>query len=103
MAKLFITEFATQGVDALDHMIGAMPQLPVVAEQVVNIGASSAASAALNALTAFVRIHTDAICSVAFGAAPTATAAKMRLAAGSTEYFAVPRGESYKVAVITNT
>ncbi|HWU70677.1 MAG TPA: hypothetical protein VN017_04915, partial [Pseudoxanthomonas sp.] len=74
-----------------------------VAEQTVAIGASSAVSSAFNASTAIVRLHTDAICSVEFGAAPTAAATNMRLAAGQTEYFAVVPGSGFKVAVITNS
>jgi hypothetical protein len=58
-------------------------------------------SAAFNAATKIVRLHTDAICSVAFGAAPVAAATNARLAAGATEYFGVSPGS--KVAVITNT
>jgi hypothetical protein len=50
-----------------------------------------------------VRIHTDAICSISFGTAPTATATNRRLAANQTEYFGVPLGGSYKVAVISNS
>lgn len=104
MAKLYITEFARQGRDAAGYLQqnGAAEQ-PPVAEQTLAIGSSSAASSAFNAATSFVRVHTDAICSVEFGTAPTATASTMRLAANQTEYFAVPKGQSYKVAVITNT
>lgn len=104
MATLYVTEFAKQGRDASGYLNqnGACEQ-PPVAEQTVAIGASSAASSAFNASTAIVRLHTDAICSVEFGAAPTAAATKMRLAAGQTEYFAVVPGSGFKVAVITNS
>jgi hypothetical protein len=61
------------------------------------------ASSAFNAATTYVRIHTDAICSISFGTAPTATTSTMRMVAGQTEYFAVPVGRSFKVAAITNT
>lgn len=99
MAVLFITEFSKLGV--IDGKTSAIAMAPPIAEQTVAIGGSSAASAAFDAATRYVRLHTDAICSVAFGASPTATATKMRLAAGQTEYFAVPPGG--KVAVITNS
>jgi len=76
---------------------------PPVANQTVAITAGSVQSSAVNALTKFLRIHTDAICSIEIGTNPTATATTRRLAANSTEYFSIPLGASYKVAVITNT
>lgn len=104
MATLYVTEFARQGRDLAGYLNqNGAPEQPPVAEQTVAIGASSAASNAFNASTAIVRLHTDAICSVEFGASPTASATKMRMAAGQTEYFAVTPGSGFKVAVITNT
>jgi len=50
-----------------------------------------------------VRIHTDSICSIEFGANPTATTSTPRMVAGQTEYHGVPVGQSYMVAAITNT
>lgn len=76
---------------------------PPTAEQTVAIAGASAASAAFANNTNLVRLSTDAICSVEFGTAPVSTAAKARMAANQTEYFAVPLGAVYKVAVITNT
>ena len=102
MAVLFITEFARQGRDASGYRM-VVPEEPPLANQTVNITASSVQSSAFNPLTKFVRIHTDAICSVSFGTAPTATATNMRMAANTAEYFSVPLGASWKVAVITNT
>jgi hypothetical protein len=102
MATLYIGEYA----DAL-MLIGsrpiAAPQEPPVAEQTLAIGAGSVASAAFNVKTKFVRLHADAICSVAFDTAPTATAANHRLAQNQTELVGVPLGQNYKVAVIVNT
>jgi hypothetical protein len=48
-----------------------------------------------------VVLHTDAICSIAFGPNPTAAATNMRMAANETRQFLVNVGD--KVAVITNT
>ena len=76
---------------------------PALADQTVAIGGSSAASAFLNVRTRVVRLATDATCSVAFGTTPTATVTTMRLAAGAVEYFGVPAGGNFKVAVIANT
>jgi len=98
MATLYVAEFGSVG----DTLQGPIPiaQASPVAEQAVAIGGASVQSAAFSNDTQFVRLHADAICSVAFGVNPTATAVKMRMAAGTTEYFGVTRGE--KVAVIVN-
>lgn len=99
MATLYIAEFTSIGG------VGGFPTQaacqPTIAEQTVSIGGASTASNAFNANTKFVRIHTDAICSIAFGAAPTATTSKARLSANATEYFSVQPG--HVVAVISNT
>lgn len=96
MAKLYVSEY----IKAPDR--AAPQQEPSIVEQTpVVIGAGSLQSAAFNAKTGVVRIHTDAICSIAFGGDPTATADSKRMAADQTEYFAVGPGQ--KVAVITNT
>lgn len=97
MATLYISEYADV---ALAGSIQIAPE-PPLAEQTVAIGGASAQSSAFGASTRIIRVHTDAICSVLVGADPTATAAKKRLAAGQTEYFAVAPGA--KIAVITNT
>jgi len=102
MAKLYISEYVDfpqqQG-----NLINAVKE-PSIAEQTpVVIGGGSLQSAAFNVKTKCVRIHTDAICSIAFGTNPTATADSKRLAASQTEYFGVPEGQSFKVAVITNS
>lgn len=94
MATLYLAEFAESDVNSSKE--------PPIAEQTIAIGGSSVAcSNAFNARTRLIRVHTDAICSIAIGAAPTATAAKRRMAANQTEYFSVEAG--FKVAVITNT
>ncbi len=98
MAVVYISEFS-----ALAKVTGAnIAMMPPLAEQTVAIGAE-ADSAAFNAATRFIRVHNDAICSIAIGTAPTASTSTMRLPADSIEYFAVPKGESYKISVITNT
>lgn len=101
MAVLYISEYVNEPV-INGRFINAASE-PAIAEQHVAIGSTSTASAAFNVLTKFVRIHTDAICSIAFGASPTAVATAKRLAANSTEYFGVPPLLGYSVAVITNT
>jgi hypothetical protein len=101
MAVLYITEYAWMA--SVPNAGPQMPMEPPVAEQTVAIGGTSAQSATFNAKTRFVRLHTDAICSVEFGTNPTATATDGRLAANQTEYRGVPEGGTLKVAVITNT
>jgi hypothetical protein len=98
MAVLYITEFA-----AIANVSGApIAMMPPLAEQTVAIGAE-ADSSAFNSRTRYIRVQNDAICSIAIGATPTASTTTMRLAADSTEYFAVPTNSGYKLSVITNT
>lgn len=99
MAKVYITEHTRPTV----YQGGLLPvvHMPPLTTQVVAIGGSSVNSAAFNANTRIVAVHTDAICSVEFGAAPTATANSRRMAANTTEYFQVE--PTNVVAVITNS
>jgi hypothetical protein len=104
MATLYITEF--QRLANISQYQGnvflQVPENPEVANQTVAIGGGSLQSAAFNTLTRFVRVHADAICSVAVGGTnPVATATQRRMAANQTEYFGVAAGD--KLAVITNT
>ena len=102
MAVLYVTEFAHLAYDASG--LAAVAQQPPLNEQTVAIGATSVAIAVpFNMATGYVRLHSDVVCSVEFGSAPVATAAKARMAANQTEYHAVPRGSGWSVAVITNT
>lgn len=103
MASLYISEYAGMG-----RMTGRIGDEAPVGQEAsldqapVAIGAASVQSAAFKATTRFVWLSTDAICSVVFGADPVATANNKRLPAGWTGYFAVPPGQDWKVAVITN-
>lgn len=100
MAVLYIEEYADLPLLG-NGQAGQVARAPGVARQTVAIGGTSAQSAAFNAKTRYVRLHTDATCSILFGANPTATTSTPRMAANQTEYFAVTRGDL--VAVITNT
>jgi hypothetical protein len=101
MAKVYITEYESLPRD-VKGMVVPVPQEPALVEQTpVAIGGASVQSAAFNANTKFVRIHTDAICSIKFGTNPTADANSQRLRADATEFYGVVGG--HKVAVITNT
>lgn len=101
MAFAYITEYASM-LALVNGQTVAVPMEPPLAEQVVAIGAE-AKSAAFNASTKFVRVRVDAICSILFGTAPTATTSSARLPAGAVEDHGVPVGQSYKVSVISNT
>ena len=104
MSSLYITEFATLGASAQNApsaFIMPAGQMPPVAEQKLTISGSTGASSAFAATTRFVRIHTDVICHVAVGGAPTAAVTNMRLSADQTEYLAVNGGQ--KIAVISGT
>jgi hypothetical protein len=102
MAVLFIAEYV-QPAQFEGGNVVAFPQEPPIAEQTVAIGGASVQSAAFNAKTTFVRIHTDVICSVKFGTNPTASATTARMAGGQERFVGVPVGQAFKVAVITNT
>lgn len=100
MATLYVTEYAAPA-----HIGGLFPvaKEPEITTQAVAYTGTAAASSAFASNTTLVRIHTDSICSILFGTAPTATTSKKRMVAGQTEYFAVPVGLSYKVSAIVNT
>jgi hypothetical protein len=102
MATLYITEVQSLGwVGPASNQLIHAPVMPPVAEQTVAIGSGSTPSAAFNASTRFIQVSTDEVCSIAFGANPTATAANQRMAANEVRYFAVNPGN--KLAVIQNT
>ena len=104
MSTLYIAEFSRLGLAPRGGAVQSPEETPI-AEQTVVIGAGSVQSAALNANTSVVRLHSDVVCAVAFGSSPTATAANRRMAAGQTEYFTVDRMSPAvkKYAVITTT
>lgn len=82
------------------RMGGPAIQFPLIKEQVVAITASSTQSQVFSDNTFFIRVHTDAICSIKIGLNPTATTSTMRLAANQTEYFGVSPNQ--QIAVIQN-
>lgn len=102
MATLYITEFTDLSVSFVRGNLAQVAAQPPNAEQTpLAISGTAALSAAFAANTTLVRLHTDSICSVLFGSAPTATTANARMTAGQTEYFGVAPG--MKVSVIANT
>lgn len=103
MAVLYIREHATQGRDLASYLEQGVPAYPSLAEQTVAIGASSAQSSQLNASTTAVVLCSDAVCSIAVSANPTATATNWRLPANVPTVIAVPANSGFKIACITNT
>lgn len=105
MAKLYITEFSGMAVDQSRHYVPIVDATRGVLENAsspITIAAGHAESAAFNAATTIIRVHTDAICSIFISAAGTAAAAtNARMAANSTEYFGVRAGDI--LSVITNS
>ena len=102
MSTLYVAEFADIGGGGNFPVQAA--HVPPLAEQTVAIGGSSTSCTnAFGVNSNFVRIQADATCSIAFGKTPVATTGTMRMAAGTTEYFSVPAGAGYKVAVISNS
>jgi hypothetical protein len=105
MATLTVCEYQT-----LPNLGGIIPQVaqePCVTTKTYAIGSSTAQSAAFSAGTQYVRVDTDAICRVEFGANPTAlvgnsgaNTGSKRMQAGAVEYFAVTPG--HKIAVIAD-
>ena len=102
MATLYITEYATTVLNVGGQQV-QIPLEPPLTEQTVSIGGAATASNSFNPVTTFVRLHTDAICSVLFGTAPVATTASGRLNASQTEFRGVGQylGQ-LKVSVISN-
>lgn len=99
--KLYITEYANAPQAQLGQVLACGAE-PGVAVQVIDFSAGAAASAAFNAKTTFVRIHTNAICSLRFSTAGTAaTTSYPRMAANATEFYGVQPAD--KVSVIINT
>lgn len=104
MGKLYITEYVRQAKDNRGQAIAAGEE-PAIAIQTVTY-TTSTQSAALNSKTRFVRVHTDAICSILFSANPTATTDHTRLPANQTEFFGVTEESvraGLKIAAVANT
>lgn len=108
MATLYISEYshmAVAGSGMGPAFVGAQaPQEPALVEQTVAISGTPASSSAFGGFTQFIRVHTDAICSIVFGLAgssPSAATTNKRLAANQTEFFGVSPG--MLLSVISNS
>ena len=97
MATLYVSEFLRMSSDP--RAVVPVAETPALVDQAISISSTSAQSAAFGATTRFIRVQSDTACWLLFGANPTATNAKMPLAANVPEYFGVVAGQ--KVAAIT--
>ncbi|MDX2059942.1 MAG: hypothetical protein SFV24_19185 [Gemmatimonadales bacterium] len=100
MAAAYITEYRAIGTPGPSGHQHQAPKEPALAQQIVNIAASSTQSSPFNTETRLIRVNVDAICSIAIGVSPTAVVTAQRLSAGQTEFFAVEPG--HRIAVIQN-
>ena len=104
MATLYVSEYrqlaSVPSATNYAPMPGQAPQEPSLADQTIAITGSPTSSQAFGGYTALIRVHCDAICSIAIGANPTATTTSKRLAAGQTEYFGV--SPQHFISVIAN-
>lgn len=97
MAKLYLTEYSGDGFAGR----ATMASEPAVRNQAPLAIGSETKSAVFSPATRFIRVHVDAVCSIAIGKTPAASTDSMRLAADTTEYFGVEPGD--KLSVISNT
>lgn len=102
MAVSYITEFVSQGVDLNGRQL-PVAALPILRSTTIAIGATSASGSTLLNNTQLIRVNTDTTMSVTVSSGPTATTSGMRMAANQTEYFNIPAGQGWQVAVIANT
>jgi hypothetical protein len=96
---LFLTEYASLAKDSFGYEAAAGME-PSVNEQNVAVGGGSVQSAAFNEQTSIVMVHAQEACCLKWGLNPTAVNTNQRMAAGETRFVGVPRGKSFKVAVI---
>jgi len=82
-----------------------MPIVPasqrVTSQAAITATGTSAQSSAVDAATSVVLVQSDEAVYVLLGTNPTATTNDYRIAAGGEQYFDVPPGKSWKVAVRT--
>lgn len=97
MAKLYLTEYGDAVAGGRISIAGE----PALKNQAPLAIGSETKSAVFGDSTKLIRVHVDAICSIAIGKTPTATTNSMRLAADTTEYFGVQPGD--KLSVISNS
>lgn len=104
MALLFIRSYAGMGQDLMGQVIQTGLEPALEDRTLLISGAAATLSTALNSSAKFVRVNTDSICSIKFGttSAVAATTTNARMAANSSEFFALDRPGLF-ISVILNT
>jgi hypothetical protein len=105
MAVLYVTEFAQAGYAAGGGVIPVGSELHNASQTMAITGGSTTLTNSFRNNTNLIRVHTDVICSVEIGPTATVTASttSRRMAANQTEYYTVPIGAAFNIAVISNT
>jgi hypothetical protein len=104
MGTFTVIEYNGAGVQVGGQVV-PVPMEPALVEQTaITTSGTSQQSAAFNAATELVCVQTTSIVRYKFGTNPTASATvSSRLPAGQEKTHAVPKGQSFKVAVIDAT
>jgi len=103
MAVVDISEYRTMARDGQNAVIQTGIEPSTVNQQVAITAGSVQSAAFFDTATRFIRVHADAPCRIEIGVNPTAAATSKRMAAGASEYFGLPGGTPFKIAVITTT
>lgn len=101
MATLYYSAFRARGYAGGSRDGIQVAQMPSLGDFTLVEGSTVATSAAFPAGTSYIRVHTDAICSVAISSSPIATTTFPRMPADATEYFGV--STAMKISVIANS
>jgi len=97
---LYVTEFGSLLLDSKSG--SALPRAPSLADQLIPFnGGVSVASAAFNRATRVVRLHATAVCSLQIGGTSPVAGGTCRLAASTTEFYAVAPGDALAVVATT--
>lgn len=96
-ADCYVSEYANLVIDESNRLV-PVAQEPAIAVQRVTY-TTSTQSSAFNTRTRFIRIVCDAAAHFEFGTNPSATADNPYLPSNTPEYFGVPRGASFEIAV----
>ena len=100
MPTLNITEYERPDSGDLEHGIRLGVEEGRNIHQQLQFNSTSVCSAAFNAETSMIKIISDADCRIEINADPTATVDTQFILAGSPQDRFVPKGESFRIAVI---
>lgn len=100
MATIYVSEY-TSMADALNGQAQVAKHPALQRQSMAITGASTTLPSAFTAQTRFIKVHTDAICSITIGKTPTAITTADRMPADMTSFEGVNPGDN--LAVIANT